>query len=814
MALPRIPRRRLSSAAIIDEPIKKPVRESRTTPPLKKSFEKPTSRPSKRRQSDHSPTVLTPISDIQNMLTPISDDENDFSSSSGCERANKIFKSNDERKSSDAEASLLPNISKLSAPLEQIAPLSPVIQSIQIPVQAVPPSSWQQPSPASIIAQEQLKKLQPSFNISIDGVLREVRFYGEVAVAFMGDQGSDPREIGFQAGQRRVLVNNTHTIALNFNDVYRPFVIGDDMLQIRFGTPIRELYINNKWYECFFGEPTAVIIVDGKQFLIQIEGPSPQIQIGHLRTDLVAGSVNMFIDTTNKVPLFLDCQLQYFMIDEQLHTIQFADYLLTVLIDGEAFPVEYGAMPKRLRIGGIERHVRFSVLPNNLKAGYVSLVNMRRTGRPGVSTPPRVSTPPVVIKPEVERPALPQTTAAVPSLNIDDLLQQLVASGLLNSNSQGGTVDEPEKKPKKPEKLKKTDRSSEPKPSSSTAKQIDLSKMKSIKQRCNENIELLFTGLQCASCGVRFPSEQAVKYSQHLDWHFRQNRRERELARRAQSRPWFYKVTDWIQYEEIEDLDDREKNWFEQQAGAAGDADIGSDDSAGGTSQQHAPAEQPSSIPSCVAGPSDTDKTCDMCHDPFDTFYNEDMEEWHLQNAIRADDSSTYHPACLHEMQAKEEALQNASVISDGFDDNAVDNDIVVAEEEHIILDDDVVELPATEEVVTEIPDEDDIAVTVKEEILPISSMVSDELLTYEPIGDELDIQILVPQVDTLNLDEYEEKVLPDGDATAELFPVKIKTEPIDKGYKDVEEDEDYEDVFEEVGILLAEIADLEAGKS
>lgn len=807
MSLPRIPRRRQSATALADEPIKKPVRDPRPKMPLKKSFEKPASRPPKR-QLDLSATVQTPITDIQDMLTPISDDENDFSSSSGYERANKLFKSNDERKRSDSEAPLLPNISKLSVPLEPITPLPTVAQSLQIPVEVVPPST------ASIIAQEQLKKLQPSFNISIDGILRDVRFYGEVAVAFMGDHGSEPREIGFQAGHRRVLVNNAHTIVLNFNDVYRPFVIGDDILQIRFGTPIRELYINNQWYECFFRESPVVISIDGKQFLMQIEGPPPQIQIGHLRTDLVAGTVNMFIDTINKVPLFLDCQLQYFMIDDQLHTIQFADYLLTVLIDGEAFPVEYGTMPKRFRIGGIERHIRFSVLPIGLKAGYVSLVNMRRTGRPGVSTPP-----PVVIKTDVEKPVLPQAAASMPSLNIDDLLQQLVASGLLNSNSQGATVDEPDKKPKESEKPNKTERSersersSQPKASSLSAKHVDLSKTKSIKQRFSENIEVLFTGLQCASCGVRFASDQAVKYSQHLDWHFRQNRREKELARRAQSRPWYYKVTDWIQYEEIEDLDEREKNWFEHQASASGEAEIGSEDSAEGcTSQQQAPAEQLSSIPSCVAGPSDTDKTCDMCHDPFDTFYNEDMEEWHLQNAIRADDSSTYHPACLQEMQAKEEASKNASVISDGFDDNAVDNAIGQAEEEHIILDDDVVEIPSTEELVTEIPDEDDNKDIVRNLILPIPTIVSEEFLIYEPIGDESDIQILVPQVDTLNLDEYEEKVLPE--APAESLPVIIKAEPIDEGYKDVDNEEDYEDLFEEVGILLEEIAAIEAGKS
>jgi pre-mRNA cleavage complex 2 protein Pcf11 len=48
-----------------------------------------------------------------------------------------------------------------------------------------------------------------------------------------------------------------------------------------------------------------------------------------------------------------------------------------------------------------------------------------------------------------------------------------------------------------------------------------------------------------------------MKYSQHLDWHFRQNRRDRDNTRKAQSRKWYYDVSDWIQFEEIEDLEER-----------------------------------------------------------------------------------------------------------------------------------------------------------------------------------------------------------------------------------------------------------------
>lgn len=70
---------------------------------------------------------------------------------------------------------------------------------------------------------------------------------------------------------------------------------------------------------------------------------------------------------------------------------------------------------------------------------------------------------------------------------------------------------------------------------------------------------MLYSGMQCASCGVRFPANETAKYSQHLDWHFRQNRRDRDAARRGASRRWYYDIPDWMQYEEVEDLEERGK---------------------------------------------------------------------------------------------------------------------------------------------------------------------------------------------------------------------------------------------------------------
>ena len=39
---------------------------------------------------------------------------------------------------------------------------------------------------------------------------------------------------------------------------------------------------------------------------------------------------------------------------------------------------------------------------------------------------------------------------------------------------------------------------------------------------------------------------------------------------------------------------------------------------------------------------------CDICRDPFEQFYDDEEEEWHLRDAMRAD-GRTYHPVCYED---------------------------------------------------------------------------------------------------------------------------------------------------------------------
>lgn len=71
-------------------------------------------------------------------------------------------------------------------------------------------------------------------------------------------------------------------------------------------------------------------------------------------------------------------------------------------------------------------------------------------------------------------------------------------------------------------------------------------------------------------------------------------------------------------------------------------------DQAGDDSNHARSGADNASVPSCPAGPDDLSRRCDMCHDQFEQFYNEETEEWHLRLALKIDDKF-YHPICYED---------------------------------------------------------------------------------------------------------------------------------------------------------------------
>ncbi|XP_012218940.1 pre-mRNA cleavage complex 2 protein Pcf11 isoform X2 [Linepithema humile] len=504
-------------------------------------------------------------------------------------------------------------------------------------------------------------------SINIDNIPREIRYYGQTGVVFMN--WDDPREIGFQDGVRRILIDEKDTITCAFNDQYKEFIYEGEVHRIKLGAPTRELYIDDRWYECYFGGMPITIELGGKKISVKLEGPPPQVKIGTVkRIDLVVAKINLIINARNMVPVFLDAKPQIFEIEGKPHTLEFTDALQTVLLNGRPFKVEFGGLPKPIVVRDKKHFIRFSVLPRGVRAGHVKISGMR--GEDPVESPP--TTPVIAQKPKVDAAATPSQapvvehestsqdgsdftstskpdlqldmlssvlpSAMAPSsglsyqaepaenppapapvlpLNMNELFQRLVETGIVPSLTEQKKQEEEEKK--EPEIIP-----------------VCFDKPETLKVKQPAIATALYSGMQCSSCGARFAPELATRYSHHLDWHFRQNRRERDSARKAHSRPWYYDVSDWIQFEEIEDLEDRAQSWFETEKQTAETEGVVADDTPQETLQ-----------PSVPTG-SDEDSRCQVCHDAFEQFYNEEKEEWHLRPAINYE-GKNYHPLCLED---------------------------------------------------------------------------------------------------------------------------------------------------------------------
>ncbi|KAH8348098.1 hypothetical protein KR084_004094 [Drosophila pseudotakahashii] len=683
-------------------------------------------------------------------------------------------------------------------------------------------------------------------SITIDGGSKEIRFYNQVAIIFM--DGDQPHEIGFQQGQRVILIDHNEPLPLCFNDDYKPFQLDGQLHRIRFGFPSRELYIDEHWYEIYFGGPPVSLPIGNKMHVIKAEGPPPNVDIGRVRRDLVVGKINMIVDAHNIVPLFLDARQQTFQLGAEQHSLQFVDSFQYALLDGQLQKIEYGGLPKGMTLnGGRSCFIRFGTLPKGVIAGRTHVADMVYIKTEAPAEPPKpppmiVRPPPVVKQPKPAAAAaavapisLPAAAAALESLNINDLFQKLVSSGIIGGAAAVPAADSSASKKETTTAASEATTTKAPAaaapapapvpagPPMEPVKRIDLHKPETIKARQSAVVATLYLGMQCSSCGVRFPPEQTIKYSQHLDWHFRQNRRERDSTRKATSRRWYYDLNDWRQYEEIEDVEEREKNFLEAQGQPGGIEALEE------LSQQRS---LDSPVPTCAAGTDDVDHCCDMCHEKFEQFYNEELEEWHLRSAIRVEDK-IYHPLCYEDYKASlnppAEVKSDKDVDMNNTDDNAMDTLIKVEDDDdedgavkpsQTIMDDDdddVIVLPNEEPSVTEIVDDDD-----EDEYVPgnvtradmgnesqdkpeSSSETKEQEKEKEAPGEqpqnesanESDVEIQEPNIPFTDLDTYVEKEM-DEATRAALLNVKIKEEPKDE----YEDDED--DGFEDVGTVVS----------
>ncbi|XP_007900906.1 pre-mRNA cleavage complex 2 protein Pcf11 isoform X1 [Callorhinchus milii] len=224
-------------------------------------------------------------------------------------------------------------------------------------------------------------------------------------------------------------------------------------------------------------------------------------------------------------------------------------------------------------------------------------------------------------------------------LDVNELFAKLLSTGILKANptetiqTQGESQAQPAVEEEEEEEEEEDNEENIP---DLTNFNID-----ELKQRYDSVINRLYTGIQCYSCGMRFTESQTDVYADHLDWHYRMNRMEKDITKKVTHRKWYYSLTDWIEFEEIADLEERAKSQFFEKV----------HEEVIQRTQEAAKEKEFQSVP---AGPAGVQEICEICQEPFEQYWDEDEEEWHLKNAVRVE-GRTYHPACY-------EDYKNASI--------------------------------------------------------------------------------------------------------------------------------------------------------
>ncbi|KAF8897640.1 hypothetical protein BD779DRAFT_1491908 [Infundibulicybe gibba] len=142
---------------------------------------------------------------------------------------------------------------------------------------------------------------------------------------------------------------------------------------------------------------------------------------------------------------------------------------------------------------------------------------------------------------------------------------------------------------------------------------------------------------QCKQCGVRFADTVIGKKNMedHLDMHFRQNRKANQNIGRGHSRSWFIGVEDWIHNSAVDSKGKgRADGSRPMNAKAAAAAEVAKRD-----------AELRALY--VVVPPGDEAKavSCPICKEVLKSEFLEDDEDWVWKNAIKKDDR-VYHATC------------------------------------------------------------------------------------------------------------------------------------------------------------------------
>ncbi|XP_064404805.1 pre-mRNA cleavage complex 2 protein Pcf11-like isoform X2 [Halichondria panicea] len=215
----------------------------------------------------------------------------------------------------------------------------------------------------------------------------------------------------------------------------------------------------------------------------------------------------------------------------------------------------------------------------------------------------------------------PHGSAPPPSVDVSNLINQLVGYGMIRSDGSAKGQDV--------------------KSAPATVPTLSFTPA-TLKQRYSALIDVLHVGEQCGTCGIRFSSSSSEEYEKHLDWHYSLNRSEGQTNT---SRNWFIHPEDWLKFEELSE-DSQEKEATLKPPGEP-------------LEEEEVTASSGEAVSSCLVLLGEDNEVCTICQEPLEQFWEEDLEEWHYKDATRIQLSGKlYHTFCFQD--AKEDDL-NAS---------------------------------------------------------------------------------------------------------------------------------------------------------
>ncbi|KAK2163156.1 hypothetical protein LSH36_84g01011 [Paralvinella palmiformis] len=450
----------------------------------------------------------------------------------------------------------------------------------------------------------------PPRQILLDGKLCELNLKAKFPYLVIDGK---PCGVRFDGSPRQIIID-TVPYMVSLDKPRKARVLGPRPRLLAFGGPGHEVIIDDMWYEVKFGAPPKEIKVGARTVLIELRGMPPEVKVlgEYVPIEQIAQRVGYppGSNLTANVPNYVTHDGNKGSDVTQSMAVSQAGQTVTT-----TQPIQVGtdSQPVSSRQG--THPVTSGITP------YQTSITGDNRSQPSQHAEQQPTG-------QSQQPAVP--------LDVSDLLTRLLKAGIIQT--QGSPVNN--EKSNSDDEAQMVERESVEEIPSLT----DFVPTK-LKKQYSGGIQLLSVGIQCASCGLRFVPEQKDKYREHLDWHFRQNKRGKDQMNMPKHRDWYYTITEWIQYEEIGDLENRTQSSFFDKA-----LEMSS------VTQSQGTRLVPGRVTSCPAVQGGDD-VCAVCGEVFEQFWDEDEEEWHLRDAMRAEDGKTYHPVCYEDVNESNTSL-------------------------------------------------------------------------------------------------------------------------------------------------------------